>query len=52
MASTLPRIESLDFYLWGHLKICIYAYLVDNEKALHHRIVDVCQTIRNYPRIF
>jgi hypothetical protein len=42
----------LDFYLWGHLKTLVYAAPVDNEVALHHRIVDACQTIRNYPAIF
>jgi hypothetical protein len=30
----------------------VYAASVDNEEALHHRIVDACQTIRNYPGIF
>jgi hypothetical protein len=25
---------------------------VDNDEALDHRIVDACQTIRNYPGIF
>jgi hypothetical protein len=25
---------------------------VDNEKTLHYRTVDACQTIRNYPGIF
>jgi hypothetical protein len=25
---------------------------VDNEEALHHRIVDACQTIRTNPAIF
>jgi hypothetical protein len=30
----------------------MYAAPVDNEKALHHRIVDACQTICNYPGIF
>jgi hypothetical protein len=25
---------------------------VDNEEALQHRIVDACQTTRNYPGIF
>jgi hypothetical protein len=29
-----------------------YAAPFDNEKALHHRIVDACQTIRNYAGIF
>jgi hypothetical protein len=27
----------------------VYAAPVDNEEALHHRIVDACQTICNYP---
>jgi hypothetical protein len=49
MVSTLARF---DFYLWGHLKPLVYAAPVDNEEALHHRIVDACQTIRNYPGIF
>jgi hypothetical protein len=51
----LPRLsdlKSLDFYLWGHLKSLVHAAPVDNKEALHHRIVDVCQTIRNYPGIF
>jgi hypothetical protein len=30
----------------------VYAAPVDNEGALHHRIVDAFQTIRNYPGIF
>jgi hypothetical protein len=42
----------LDFYLWGHLKTLVYAAPVDNKEALHHRTVDACQTIRNYPSIF
>jgi hypothetical protein len=47
-----PDLNPLDFYLWGHLKTLVYADPVDNEEALHHRIVDVCQTICNYPGIF
>jgi hypothetical protein len=43
-----PDLNPLDFYLWGHLN----AAPVDNEEALHRRIVDACQTIRNYPGIF
>jgi hypothetical protein len=27
----------------------VYAAPVDNEEALHHHIVDACQTIHNYP---
>jgi hypothetical protein len=34
--------------LWGHLN----AAPADNEGALHHRTVDACQTVRNYPGIF
>jgi hypothetical protein len=30
----------------------VYAAPVDNEEALHRRIVDACQTIGNYPGIF
>jgi hypothetical protein len=36
----------------GHLKTFVYAAGVDNEEALHHRIVDVCQTMCNYSGIF
>jgi hypothetical protein len=45
-------LNPLDFYLWEQLKILVYAAPVDNEEALHHRIVDGCQTIRNCPGIF
>jgi hypothetical protein len=47
-----PDLNPLEFYLWGHLKTLVYAAPVDNEEALHHRIVDVCQAIRNHPGIF
>jgi hypothetical protein len=50
--SRSPDFNLLDFYLWGHLDTLVYAAPVDNEWALHHRTVDVCQTIRNYPGIF
>jgi hypothetical protein len=42
-----PALNPLDFYLWVHLKTLVYAAPVDSEKALHHPIVDACQTIRN-----
>jgi hypothetical protein len=48
----LPDLISLGFYLWEHLTSPVYAAPVDNQEALHHLIVDVCQTIRNYPGIF
>jgi hypothetical protein len=47
-----PDVNPLDFYLWGHLKTLVYAVPVDNEEALHHRILDACRTICNYPGIF
>jgi hypothetical protein len=47
-----PRFYPLDFYLWGQVKNLVCAAPVDKEEALHHCIVDACQTIRNYPGIF
>jgi hypothetical protein len=47
-----PDLNPLNFYLWGHLKTLVYAASVDKEEVLHHRIVETCQTIRNYPGIF
>jgi hypothetical protein len=38
-----PDLNYLDFYLWGLLKALVYVASVDNEEALHHRIVDACQ---------
>jgi hypothetical protein len=52
MASTLATFESSGFLPVGAPKALVYAAPVDNEEALHHRIVDACQTIRNYPGIF
>jgi hypothetical protein len=46
-----PDLNLLNFYPWGHLKTPVYAAPVDNEEALHHRIMDACQTICNYPGI-
>jgi hypothetical protein len=47
-----PDLNPLDFYLWGHLNTLAYAAPVDNEETLHHRTVDACQTINNYPGNF
>jgi hypothetical protein len=54
MASTLHASRQI-WILWfvtggGHLKTLVYAALVDNEEALHHRIVGACQIISNYHR--
>jgi hypothetical protein len=45
-----PDFNPPDFSLWKHLKLLVYAVPVDNEEA--YRIVDACQTIRNYLGIF
>jgi hypothetical protein len=52
MASTLARFESSGCLRVGTPKTAVYAAPVVNEGALHHRSVDACQTIRNYPGIF
>jgi hypothetical protein len=45
-------LHPLDFCLWGHLKALVYAAPVHNVETLHQRVVNACQAIRNYPRIF
>jgi hypothetical protein len=52
MASTLARFEFSDFLPLRTPKTLVCAAPVDNEEALHHRIVDACQTNRNCPGIF
>jgi hypothetical protein len=52
MASTLATFESSGFLPVGTPKTLVYSAPVDNEEALHRRIVDACQTIGNYPEIF
>jgi hypothetical protein len=47
-----PDLNPLGFYLLGHLKTFVYAAPVDNEEAIHHRIVGACQTTCNYSSIF
>jgi hypothetical protein len=51
MASTYNRFESSRFLPVGIPKTRVYAAPVDNEEALHHRIVVACQTISNCPGI-
>jgi hypothetical protein len=50
--AALCEMFSFGFLPVGTPKTPVYAAPVDNEEALHHRIVDACQTIRNYPGIF
>jgi hypothetical protein len=45
MTSTIARFESSGFLPEDTPKTFMYAALVDNKEALHHRIVDACQTI-------
>jgi hypothetical protein len=49
---TLVYFVSSGFLLWVQLKTLVCAAPVDKAKALHHRIVDACQTTRNYPGIY
>jgi hypothetical protein len=48
MASTLVRFESSGFLNVGGPKVP----RIDNEVALHYCIMDACQTISNFSRIF
>jgi hypothetical protein len=52
MASTIVRFESSAFLPVGTPKTPVCITPVDNEERLHHRIVDACQTVRNYPGVF
>jgi hypothetical protein len=52
MASTLARFESSVFLPMKTPKSPVYAAPAGNEGAIHHRTVDACHTIRNYPGIF
>jgi hypothetical protein len=51
MASTLARLELSRFLPAGTPKTPVYAAPADNEEALHHRIVNACQTTCSYPSI-
>jgi hypothetical protein len=46
-----PDLNPLDLYLCGHLNPLVHVAPVDNEEVPHHRIVDACQTIHNFPSI-
>jgi hypothetical protein len=51
-----PRTPDLNhlgiFFLSEPLTTLVHAVAVDNEKPLHHRVVDAYQTILNCPSIF
>jgi hypothetical protein len=44
MVSILARSESSRLLHMGTPKTLVYAAPVDKEEALHHHLVDVCQT--------
>jgi hypothetical protein len=47
-----PGLNPPDFYMLGHHKTRVYPATTNNKNTLHLHIVDVSQTIRNYPGIF
>jgi hypothetical protein len=42
-----PDLNPLDFYMSRRLNTLVYAAPVDNDEALHHRIVDAWQLPRH-----
>lgn len=47
-----PDLNSLDFFLWGHLKSLVYKTPINTVEDLRERIVASCEIIRNTPGIF
>lgn len=47
-----PDLNPLDFFLWGYLKMQVYATPVSNIQVLRDRILEGCEQIRNIPGIF
>lgn len=47
-----PDLNSLDFFLWGHIKSLVYTTPVNTLDDLRNRILDAFETIRNTPRVF
>ncbi|KAJ4449729.1 hypothetical protein ANN_01133 [Periplaneta americana] len=47
-----PDLNSLHFFLWGHLKSLVYSTSVGNEGTFRQHILQGCQTIRTLPRIW
>ena len=42
----------LDSYPWRYSKTLVYSAQIEHEEALHERMFDACQTIRNRPETF
>lgn len=47
-----PDLNSLDFFLWGHLKALVYTRPIATLEELKERKVTACDEIRNTPGIF
>ena len=47
-----PDLNSLDFFLWGHVKTLVYKTPIHTVEELRERIVAAFETIRNIPGIF
>lgn len=47
-----PDLNSLDFFLWGHVKSLVYTTQVNTLDDLENRILGAFQTIRNTPGVF
>ena len=45
----LPDLTTLDYYLWGHMKILVYETKVDSRAALHHHNFAATEHIHNHP---
>lgn len=44
--------NSLDFFLWENLETLIYSQPIQTEEELRHRMLCLCETIKNTPGIF
>lgn len=47
-----PDLNSLDFFMWGHLKSLVYTTPLNNVDDLRNRIINGFETIRNTPGVF
>ncbi|KAJ8882509.1 hypothetical protein PR048_014320 [Dryococelus australis] len=50
--SRSPGLNSLDLWLWGHLKSLMYATLMNDVQALQERVINACQHILDQLGIF
>ncbi|KAJ4450193.1 hypothetical protein ANN_01600 [Periplaneta americana] len=42
-----PDFNSVDFYLWDHLKQLVYAAGIPNAEILHKRVMEAYETFRH-----